>query len=265
MELLTFTWLCVSVFILWFAGSIFLLMPGHRTSLKRSGLFFIWAGIMGIAGYIGILWLDLERPPMRTLGETRLWYAFFLSLTGIILYSRWKLAPLLYYGIFLSAVFLIIDLKNPEILDQDLMPALQSPWFVPHVIVYMIAYAVLGMSMFFGLLGLYRIYRKKEHNDLLLKADNIVYIGFSFLTLGLVFGALWAKEAWGQYWTWDPKEIWAFITWICYLLYIHLRIARPKSTLLPMLLLAAMFFILLICWFGVNYLPSAQNSVHIYQ
>ena len=95
-------------------------------------------------------------------------------------------------------------------------------------------------------------------------ADNLVYIGFSFLTLGLLFGALWAKEAWGHYWTWDPKETWAFLTWLAYLTYMHFRTYQPKKTRAPLWTLSLAFVVLLICWFGINYLPSAQNSVHVY-
>ena len=100
--------------------------------------------------------------------------------------------------------------------------------------------------------------------DFVLKTDNIVYIGFGFLTLGLIFGALWAKEAWGHYWTWDPKETWAFLTWAVYLIYIHFRIKSNLSHKSVFLILMLAFVVLLICWFGINYLPSAQNSVHVY-
>ena len=95
-------------------------------------------------------------------------------------------------------------------------------------------------------------------------ADNLVYIGFAFLTLGLIFGALWAKEAWGHYWTWDPKETWAFLTWMGYMIYMHYRYHRPANINGPLWTLTLAFVILLIAWFGVNYLPSAQSSVHVY-
>ena len=55
--------------------------------------------------------------------------------------------------------------------------------------------------------------------------DNLVYVGMAFLTIGMLFGALWAKEAWGHYWNWDPKETWAAATWLGYLIYIHYRLA----------------------------------------
>jgi ABC-type transport system involved in cytochrome c biogenesis permease subunit len=91
-----------------------------------------------------------------------------------------------------------------------------------------------------------------------------LWIGFSFLTLGLLAGAVWAKGAWGHYWTWDPKETWAFLTWAAFLAYFHLRrdfAQRPRAALL---FIAGASIIVLICWFGVNYLPSASQSVHTY-
>ncbi|PIY34486.1 MAG: cytochrome C assembly protein, partial [Bacteroidetes bacterium CG_4_10_14_3_um_filter_42_6] len=74
----------------------------------------------------------------------------------------------------------------------------------------------------------------------------------------------WAKEAWGHYWTWDPKETWAFLTWIVYLVYIHIRYQHDQKELWALWLLGLAFVVLLVCWFGVNYLPSAANSVHVY-
>jgi ABC-type transport system involved in cytochrome c biogenesis permease subunit len=91
-----------------------------------------------------------------------------------------------------------------------------------------------------------------------------VYIGFGFLTLGLVFGAFWAKEAWGHYWTWDPKETWAMITWLAYLLYIHYRLVNKKDTDKALWILVVAFVLLLVCWFGINYLAIGESSVHTY-
>ena len=84
-------------------------------------------------------WISLERPPMRTMGETRLWYSFFLPLAGIITYGRWKYKWILGFSTILSLVFVCINIFKPEIHNKTLMPALQSPWFTPHVIVYMFA------------------------------------------------------------------------------------------------------------------------------
>ena len=81
----------------------------------------------------------------------------------------------------------------------------------------------------------------------------------------MVMGALWAKQAWGDYWTWDPKETWAAATWIGYLLYLHLRAARPKERNAAFALIVFSFLLLQMCWYGINYLPAAQGvSIHTY-
>lgn len=163
-------------------------------------------GFVSLLVFIVLLWINLDRPPMRTLGETRLWYSFFLFMIGFIVYKRWKFPWFLSYSLFLALVFMLLNLLKPETHSTTLMPALQSIWFVPHVIVYMIAYAFLGVSSLIGFKAMLELSKNKPIKNILDLGDNVVYIGFGFLTLGLVFGALWAKEAWGHYWTWDPKE-----------------------------------------------------------
>ena len=130
------------------------------------------------------------------------------------------------------------------------MPALQSPWFAPHVFVYIFAYALLGVAVVIAWWKL---------------SDDLVYVSLSFLTIGMLFGALWAKEAWGHYWSWDPKETWAAITWLAYLVYIHYRQLPRHHKRLALWMLIVSFVLLQMCWWGINYLPSAQgSSVHTY-
>ena len=79
------------------------------------------------------------------------------------------------------------------------------------------------------------------------------------------WGVLWSKEAWGHYWSWDPKETWAAITWIAYLVYIHYRQIPLHRERLALWMLIISFVLLQMCWWGINYLPSAQgSSVHTY-
>jgi len=220
-------------------------------------------GLLVFASFLTGFWIALERPPMRTMGETRLWYSFFLSVVGLIIYLKWHYRWILLFSTTLSGVFIFINLLKPEIHSKTLMPALQSPWFVPHVIVYMFAYALLGCSLLIALYLLF-VRKKKEEQSLLAVADNMVYSGFAFLTFGMLFGALWAKEAWGHYWSWDPKETWAAITWLAYLIYIHLRWHAPRYVKEACVVLIVSFLCLQMCWYGVNYLPSAQDSIHRY-
>ncbi|MBK8805602.1 MAG: cytochrome c biogenesis protein CcsA [Bacteroidales bacterium] len=221
-------------------------------------------GILSLLGFIIELWISLERPPLRTLGETRLWYSFFMALIGFVIYKHWKLKLFNVYSLSMSLLFLLLNYLNPDIHNKALMPALQSYWFIPHVIVYMVAYAFIGISFLIGIIGLYQTAKNKPLLNLLEIGINQIYIGFGFLTLGLLFGALWAKEAWGHYWTWDPKETWALLTWGVYLVFIHIKKHKNYSSTFYFTFMMLSFIILLICWFGINYLPSAQNSVHVY-
>src|SRR3712207_9199725 len=87
----------------------------------------------------------------------------------------------------------------------------------------------------------------------------------AFLTIGMLFGALWPKEAWGPYWSWDPKETWAAAPWLAYLVYIHYRLNRQSTAKVALWILLINFVLLQMCWWGINYLPSAQGtSVHTY-
>ena len=119
------------------------------------------AGLVVFGTFIGLLWLSLERPPLRTIGETRLWYCFFLPLAGLITYVRWRYKWILGFSSILSVVFICVNILKPEIHNKALMPALQSPWFAPHVIIYMFAYAMLGAAAIMGSIS----FMGKEETD----------------------------------------------------------------------------------------------------
>ena len=229
--------------------------------LRRRGLAISFAAsaLLVLGSFIALLWLELGRPPLRTMGETRLWYSFFALFAGLFTYLRWRYRWILSFSTVLATVFILINILRPEIHDQTLMPALQSPWFIPHVTVYMFSYSFLGCAFLLALVGLFT-----TKNNVMSAADTLVYIGMAFLTFGMLSGALWAKEAWGHYWNWDPKETWALITWLSYMLYIHLRLMGRCSRKTLCLLLIFSFLCLQMCWWGVNYLPTAADSVHIY-
>ena len=94
--------------------------------------------------------------------------------------------------------------------------------------------------------------------------DNISYrligIGFSFLTIGILSGAVWANEAWGSYWSWDPKETWALITWITFAIYLHTRLVRGWRGQKSALVASLGFFVLWVCYLGVNLLGKGLHS-----
>ena len=239
----------------WAAGAVLSLRGGRQ----RLASLLTVCGLLVFGTYIALMWHSLERPPLRTMGETRLWYSFFLPLVGLITYIRWRYRWILLFSTMLSTVFICINLLRPEIHDKVMMPALQSPWFAPHVIIYMFAYATTGVAT---LMSLWQLCRKERD---LSAIDNLTRVGLSFITVGKHFGALWAKEAWGTYWSWDPKETWAAATRLCYLIYLHWRRCRPASVRPALLWQILCFLCLQMCWWGINYLPSAQGvSAHTY-
>lgn len=218
-------------------------------------------GILTMATFIGLLWITLERPPLRTMGETRLWYSFFLLLAGLFTYARWRYRWIMLFSTLLSTVFILINILKPEIHDQTLMPALQSGWFVPHVSVYMFSYALMGCATLLAIASLIR-----PNIDVDEAIERLLYGGLAFLSIGMLTGALWAKEAWGTYWNWDAKEAWAAATWSLYLIALHMApsVMTHKSKKLYYIVIIVAFVALQMCWYGVNYLPSAADSVHTY-
>ena len=194
----------------------------------------------------------------------------FLMLAGALAqlltrrFRRWgKLSFILPVCLILATVAFVYFF-TPVFRNKALMPALQSPWFVPHVVVYMFSYAILAAATMMAVYILF--FRKNKTTDREMNiTDNLVCTGLAFLTVGMLFGALWAKEAWGHYWAWDPKETWAAITWLCYLLYLHFRTIQPEKWRKACWILLLAFVCLQICWWGINYLPSAQGlSIHTY-
>ena len=246
--------------ILWIFGAV----VAFRTNKRLVPTIFTAAGLLVFFLFIIGMWISLERPPLRTMGETRLWYSFFLPVVGLITYERWRYKWLLSFSTLLSTVFIVVNIAKPEIHNKVLMPALQSPWFSPHVIIYMFSYAILGAVT---LIAIYYLFKEKKITDkdkLMEMTDNLVYVGTAFITMGMLLGAIWAKEAWGHYWSWDPKETWAAATWISYLIYIHIRLKKDTSYRTAMIVIIVSFVFLQICWWGLNYLPSAQQSIHVY-
>lgn len=290
----SFVWFALAASVSWLSGAVMSVVSKRR----MPAVLLTGAGSIIFITFIVGVWVTLGRPPLSTMGETRLWFSLFLSLIGLGVYLRWRYRWVLPFGCLMAVMFACINIFKPEIHTEELMPALRSPWFVPHVIVYMFAYAVMGIATILAvrILWLTRkpviepveatsqpgaLSKRPLEADLRL-CDTLVRIGWGFLTMGIVMGALWAKQAWGDYWTWDPKETWAAATWLSYLLYLHLRqgqgsalpsVTEPvevtshssKSLRRTLFLLIFSFLLLQMCWWGVNYLPSAQGfSLHTY-
>lgn len=161
-----------------------------------------------------------------------------------------------------AAIIVLIGCLFPE---RDLawqrQPALQSAWFVPHVLSYMIAYAMASVAFLLLLVGLWH---PLEQRARWLDASlQIARVAFPFMSFGLWSGALWAEEAWGIYWSWDPKETWSLITWTLYLVYFHCQSLPNRRRATPWIQFLA-FAALLITFLVVNLLPKFAHTLHSY-
>ena len=189
---------------------------------------------------------------------------------------------------------------SPEMQKASpLIPALQSNWLMMHVSMMLLSYGTLIMGSLLCLLFLvvsqYQEVDFKEINEiskpfynimvdyyefnildsknstselgklkLLQSLDNwsyrIIGLGFPFLTIGIIAGGVWANEAWGSYWSWDPKETWALITWLVFASYLHARITKSWQGEKPALVASVGFVVVWICYLGVNFLGKGLHT-----
>ena len=148
---------------------------------------------------------------------------------------------------------------------RDLMPALRSAWFGVHIGSAVLAYAAFVIA---GCVGArYLILSKKAGDDqkALEQMDFLSYrlvsFGFLFLTVVILSGAIWAEQAWSAFWTWDPKEVWALITWIIYAVYLHLRLRGKKKGRQMAWYLVIAVFVVFFTFAGVN---TLLHGLHTY-
>ena len=195
--------------------------------------------------------------------------------------------------------FASLILPTPMQEAAPLVPALQSNWLMMHVSMMLVSYATLIMGsllcILFLVISRYKEIDFKEINSsslplynvmldyyeakvisssneiselgklkLLQSLDNwsyrIIGLGFPFLTIGIISGGVWANEAWGSYWSWDPKETWALITWLVFATYLHARITKGWEGKKTAILGGLGFFVIWICYLGVNFLGKGLHS-----
>lgn len=218
------------------------------------------AGWAALCAVIALGWISMERPPFKTFHETFVlltWCMGFIALAcGVLHRKSWlfSLAGACCAGILLWA------LLNPDLEESLLPPALQSPWFVPHVTVYFFGYSLVILA---GLSVAAALAAPARQAALLSLADRLSVGAFAFLGTGLCLGAIWADSAWGTWWGWDPKESWALVTFLTVAAYRHLPLTTRLSRMGAALLLAALA-IKGFTYLGMHLLPSANLSVHVY-
>ncbi|MFA6093787.1 MAG: c-type cytochrome biogenesis protein CcsB [Elusimicrobiota bacterium] len=165
-----------------------------------------------------------------------------------------------------AAALCLLLLGICVLLDRSiapLVPALQSNWLLFHVAVIMMGYAALALSFLASVVYL-AAYGTKAGHESAQAVDRFneraMALGYLLLTGGIVLGAVWANEAWGSYWSWDPKETWSLITWLVYTAALHLRRTHRWEGRRMAWLSVAGFAFVLFTYFGVNYLLKSLHS-----
>ena len=201
-------------------------------------------------------------------------------------------------GILTSPVALILNtfasFSLPEEMQNGgpLVPALQSNWLMMHVTLMILSYAALLLGSLVAIiflvitslpslplvsLGTKETEGQREQGELtgasaakfINATDNLSYrligLGFPLLTIGIISGAVWANEAWGSYWSWDPKETWALITWLLFAIYLHTRLNKGWEGKKPAIIATIGFLLIWICYLGVNLLGKGLHSYGFFE
>ncbi len=222
----------------------------------------------------------MGRLPMANQYEFSTAFSWALALVSLIFILKFNFPVL---GAFASPVTLLLGvyagvqkLNELKIIAaggvdniRNLMPALRSSWLGIHVSTVIVAYGAFGVSFVLSVIFLLRDKMKEngfwdQHIPKKEKLDTISYrcvsLGMMFLTVTIGFGGIWAENAWGSYWTWDPKETWALVTWVIYLVYLHLRIRKGWSGKTAAIFGVAGFVCVLFTYIGVNTLLPGLHS-----
>lgn len=208
-------------------------------------------------------------------------YEFLLAFAwGIVMIYLWfeyrhRLKPL---GAFVLPVawvllaYVAVKIPAEQKTILPLMAALRSNWLSVHVATAILSYGAFAVS--FGLAVMYLIKEKNDNtagdggiisslpaarvlDELCYKA---ITFGFFFLALVIVSGAIWAEQAWGSYWTWDPKETWSLITWLIYGAYLHARLTYGWRGRRAAVMAIIGFIAVMFTFFGVNYFLAGLHS-----
>lgn len=217
-----------------------------------------------LACYLVMRGVAAGRLPLANQFEFATAFAWGIAGMTVFLHVKMKLDWLGAFSV--PAVFLMLSYS--ALLPRDitaLMPALKSAWFGLHIASAVISYASFAVASFTGLRYLVDLKHGRKAEEAAMKQlDYLTYrmiaLGFLFLTVVILSGCIWAEQAWSSFWSWDPKETWALITWIIYAIYLHLRInKRMAGRKMAVFAVASLVFVIF-TFIGVNQLLPGLHS-----
>ena len=235
----------------------------HLETIVRDGMMLL--SFLALTTCIALRWVIKGTLPMSNGYETMLFIAWFVMLITLLVRIKMPALPknlssLIVMAGFLSSGFFLlvshINQMDPQI--THLMPVLNSPLLSLHVSVIMMSYALLSLTFICGVVGLVM---KGSAEQLAVLSRIMLYPSLTTMGLGIFIGAIWANVSWGQYWSWDPKETWALITFMVYAIAVHqqsLPVFRRPRFYHAFMVLA--FLTILMTYFGVNYILGGMHS-----
>jgi cytochrome c-type biogenesis protein CcsB len=266
-------------------------------ALQKIGTAGMLVANLCMAALLAARWIAAGYFPLSNLYESLFFLAWGITTMHLVA-ERMSRSPLV--GVATAPVamgitaFAALTLPDEMQNSAPLVPALKSNWLMMHVSVMMLSYATLMVGAVLAIaflfvtagqkvelqgnslgIGGYRLQTTIEAEadlgnlspqrlNLAQTLDNISYriigLGFPLLTIGIIAGGVWANEAWGSYWSWDPKETWALITWLFFAAYLHSRITKGWQGRRPAILAASGFVVIWICYLGVNLLGKGLHS-----
>ena len=249
---------------------ISLAIPKNNFLFTSSKIFLLLSNLLlGIT--LLLRWIKESYFHLSNLYESLIFLTWAISSIQLIIEKKTKsrligsiCTPILFFLSSFSSLTLPIEMQKA----LPLVPSLQSNWLMMHVSMMMISYATLIIGSLLSILYLAFTFRSKNKNEakisLLETLDiwsyRIIGLGFPFLTIGIISGAVWANEAWGSYWSWDPKETWALITWLIFAIYLHSRILKGWEGKKVSIIGSCGFFSIWLCYLGVNFLAKGLHS-----
>jgi len=244
-------------------------------ALPKNNFVFLFSRILVFASNIFFLltllirWIIEHYFPLSNLYESLIFLSWGISALHLVLEYKTKSrligaisTPILFFLSGFASLTLPTDMQKA----LPLVPSLQSNWLMMHVSMMMISYSTLIVGSLFSILYLiFTFFNSRKTNLSLLQTIDtwsyrIIGLGFPFLTIGIISGAIWANEAWGTYWSWDPKETWALITWLVFAIYLHSRLLKGWQGEKAAIVGSFGFFVIWICYLGVNFLGKGLHS-----
>jgi cytochrome c-type biogenesis protein CcsB len=243
----------------------------------RSRRFFQAALVLGILGTsLHVLGMGMRiwiagRPPVSNMYESVIWVSFGTMLFAWILYSTRRARVLVTVSSLVAAIMLIVADSAPAVMDpsiQPLVPVLRSNlWLTVHVLTITLGYAAFALTLGLGNVTLFHFAkggpgvsaRISSLNDLTYRA---MQFGVVLLAAGTLLGGVWADYSWGRFWGWDPKEVWALIALMGYIIVLHTRYTGWTGQFGFAAMTVLGFTLVIMAWYGVNFVLGA--GLHSY-